>query len=572
MVGRNRRLARIPDSDDEDGEFRSDQYEKASNNNSKKKAQPQVEESEDEEPEEEEEEDTPAEDAKPIGEVIKVSGKGRTKRSHYHAFEYDGNRFELEDSVLLTPEEPGQKPYVAIIKEITQDKDDSMMVLGQWFYRPEEAEKKGGGRWVGRDTRELFYSFHRDEVPAESVMHKCQAHFVPLHKQIPDRSVHPGFIVQKVYDTVEKKLWKLTDKDYEDGKQHEIDLLVQKTLAHLGELPDLPATEDTVVDSEEQIKDRRGLKRKEMAQLDVTRDDGASFRAEQPLLAETPGATEEDKIIAKFKVLTGESIRNKWLGKLLESIRSVCDPNEKGGDTGKGGPSGIDRNGSFKNSNFPDAAQLIVPKDSSVIPWPDAAVSAVVALEKAAHDAFDSKNYNQKMRQLQFNLKGNTRLVGRMINGELEASVVLHMSAVELKDGLTAQEMTPNEPEEAPRMQMTDARCNRCQEKNVGLTDIIQGGARGDRYNLECISCGHSWYASRDDMSTLTIDDPSSHGKNVGAAPLATTKFEDIEKKLVSPRDSEKPSPDIFRKTLDTQRSFKRPKPADDTPRENRAD
>ena len=101
------------------------------------------------------------------------------------------------------------------------------MILGQWFYRPEEAEKKGGGNWQSSDTRELFYSFHRDEVPAESVMHRCVVYFVPAHKQLPKRKVNPGFIVRKVYDTVEKKLWKLTDKDYEDTKQHEIDLLVE---------------------------------------------------------------------------------------------------------------------------------------------------------------------------------------------------------------------------------------------------------------------------------------------------------------------------------------------------------
>jgi len=54
------------------------------------------------------------------------------------------------------------------------------MITGQWFYRPDEAEKKGGGSWKSIDNRELFYSFHHDEVPAESVMHKCVVHFVPF--------------------------------------------------------------------------------------------------------------------------------------------------------------------------------------------------------------------------------------------------------------------------------------------------------------------------------------------------------------------------------------------------------
>lgn len=42
-----------------------------------------------------------------------------------------------------------------------------------------------------------------------------------------------------------------------------------------------------------------------------------------------------------------------------------------------------------------------------VFRWPDSAVTAVVSLEKAAHEALSSdfQKYNQKMRQLTFNLK-----------------------------------------------------------------------------------------------------------------------------------------------------------------------
>ncbi|KAI3990541.1 hypothetical protein MKX01_022841 [Papaver californicum] len=74
-----------------------------------------------------EEEEAP----EPVGNVIKVSGKGKSRRNHYKAFDNAGNSFKLEDPVLLTPEDTGQKPYVAIIKEITQDKEGSMMVTGQ---------------------------------------------------------------------------------------------------------------------------------------------------------------------------------------------------------------------------------------------------------------------------------------------------------------------------------------------------------------------------------------------------------------------------------------------------------
>lgn len=47
----------------------------------------------------------------------------------------------------------------------------------------------------------------------------------------------------------------------------------------------------------------------------------------------------------------------------------------------------------------------------------------------------------------------------------------------------------------------------------------------------------------RDEVSELTID-ASDSKRSVGTAPWATAKFEDVEKKLVSPRESEKN--DIF--------------------------
>lgn len=115
----------------------------------------------------------------------------------------------------------------------------------QWFYRLEEAEKKDGRNWEPRDSRDLFYSFHRDEVFAESVRNKCTVHFVPDRKKIPNPGPHPDFIVQNVYDFVDKKLWKLTDKDFDEKQKNEVDLLVAKTMSPLGDLPDIETEQDT---------------------------------------------------------------------------------------------------------------------------------------------------------------------------------------------------------------------------------------------------------------------------------------------------------------------------------------
>ncbi|PPD87728.1 hypothetical protein GOBAR_DD15367 [Gossypium barbadense] len=516
------------------------------------------------------EDEVPIQDAKPIGEAVRVSGKGRGRRSHYEAFEFDSNRYDLgflivracvlfccaalfdsvplqEDPVLLVPEDQEQKPYVAIIKDISQTKDGSIMVTGQWFYRPEEAEKKGGGSWQSRDTRELFYSFHRDEVPAESVMHKCVVHFVPIHKQHPNRKQHPGFIVQRVYDTVERKLWKLTDKDYEDSKQHEIDLLVQKTLSRLGDLPDLEIdAAAAVVDQEEQLKAKRTLRKKNISPLDVTRNDEGTTRSDQHMKAETPGSctsntTEYYTILSKANVLTGVTHRDKWMERLLQAVQYMCSSPDSvhNDDKVKGGSDSLEPERGAKSSGTANGSQEKSSNAGKSFQWPDAAVAAVTALEKASHDAFSpDMKYNQKLRQLMFNLKNNPLLARRLLNGELEPSTILNMTPAELKEGLTAEETAKKEPDESERMQMTDARCSRCNEFKVCLRDIIQAG-HGDRYQLECIACGNSWYASRDEASSLTIEPSSSSAKGAGSGQPAMAKPEIPEKKSVSPRESE---------------------------------
>ncbi|KAL1326563.1 hypothetical protein HN51_036677 [Arachis hypogaea] len=534
-----------------------------------------------------EEEEPPQEDAKPIGDPIRVSGKGRGRKKHFESFEFDGNQYTLEDPVLLVPEDKDQKPYVAIIKDITQSLNGSMMVTGQWFYRPEEAERKGGGSWQSRDTRELFYSFHRDEVPAESVMHKCVVHFVPIHKQLPNRKQHPGFIVQKVYDTVERKLWKLTDKDYEDNKQQEIDELVQKTLKRMGELPDIEPEEAPAADQEDVMKSKRILRKKGISPLDVSREEESGRKGDQHLKPETPGScvsnsSEHYRILVDWNVLTGDTHRDKVLEKLLQSVQYVFNSDdsikkkEKGSENSDPGYNGSNN----RTSQSPNECQDKVQKSSKSLVWPDAAVTAVVALEKVSHETLSSdyQKYNQKLRQLVFNLKNNTLLARRLLNGELEPSKVFNMTPNELKEGLTADEISKKEPDESQHMQMTDARCRRCRECKVGLRDIIHAG-HGDRYQLECIACGNSWYASRDEVSTLTIDASDSKRSSVGTAPWATAKFESVEKKLVSPREPERAGNDIFKKTseaympvLDSQKSFGKSRKDDNTEAKKQAD
>uniref|UniRef100_A0A0E0C316 BAH domain-containing protein n=1 Tax=Oryza meridionalis TaxID=40149 RepID=A0A0E0C316_9ORYZ len=434
-----------------------------------------------------------------------------------------------EDPVLLTPEDSKEKPYVAILKDITET-EGSLSVTGQWFYRPEEADKKGGGSWKASDTRELFYSFHIDDVPAESVMHKCVVHFIPQHKKIPSRKEHPGFIVQKVYDTVAKKLWNLTDKDYEDNKQHEIDLLVKKTIDRIGQLSDIEPA-DAPGDNNDQLSNKRGLRKRPVLPIDVSRDDALAGKSEQFGKAETPGS---DKLknyatLVKYKAVTGDQYRDRWLDKLVDTIPLTSKESARASHADPGGATKSSTNGSSAK------------EDNEKSYSPDVIVSIMASLERSTYEALgsDFQKYNQKLRQLLFNIKNSPVLRNRLMNKELDPPVLLTMSPDELKVGLTAAERT-SEPEESRKLQ------------------------------LECNACGHSWFSSRDAITTLTVDTPTSAGGNVGTAPWATAKFDVMEKQLTSPRDHQpdKPLADALHKstapympTLEKQKSFGKHKP-----------
>ncbi|CAA7022604.1 unnamed protein product [Microthlaspi erraticum] len=130
--------------------------------------------------------------AQPVGKVIKFTGTGLKKKGHYKKFEFRGIKYELDIYII------GKEGYVKLVV--------------QWFYRPEDVEEEYLGKWESKDARDLFYSFHRDEVFAESVKHNCVVNFVPDNKEVPDSKDHPGFIVQNLYDFVKKKLRKLERK------------------------------------------------------------------------------------------------------------------------------------------------------------------------------------------------------------------------------------------------------------------------------------------------------------------------------------------------------------------------
>ncbi|XP_056850267.1 uncharacterized protein LOC130499844 [Raphanus sativus] len=410
MEGRGRKRKKVSlydESDDKDGEEEKETERKRKRKKDDDKTPPKK---------------VKPDDVKPVGEPVKVTGRGRGRRTHYRQFENRGKRYELEESVLLNVEGNILKPYIAIIKDITQKEDGRMVILGQWFYRQEEAKKKDGGNWETYDRRELFYSFHRDEFPAESVMHRCGVNYVPDHKQLPKWKAKRGFIVRRVYDTVEKKLWKFTDKVYEDSKQHEIDLFMEKSLSRLGDLPDLETEEDLE-------KAERSSQEVNITPVDVRKEEEYTF----------PISSEYHSILQKFDSLTDDAHRNKCLAKLLEAVQNIC--------FNAGDEANVSSHGSHENP--------LNGQDESFL-WPDAAVLPVCALELALHVsvASDYSKYNQRIRTLVFNLKNTALLAKRLLNGELKPEKILNMSPTELKEGLTDEETEKNEPADAEPMQV----------------------------------------------------------------------------------------------------------------------
>ncbi|XP_058733609.1 uncharacterized protein LOC131605248 [Vicia villosa] len=437
------------------------------------------------------------------------------------------------------------------------ERELNMLPINWCFYRPGEAEKKGVGNWKSCDTREIYYSFHRDEVPAESVMHKSVVYFAPLNKQFPKRKQHPGFIVQKAYDPLERKLWKLTDKDFEDVQQQEIDELVQKTQKRIDELLDIEPEEAPPADQEKVMKNKRSSRRKSISPIDVSREEERISKSDQHSKPETPMSfvsnnSEHHRILVNFNALTGNINRDKWLERLLQHIRCGCNYDEgveKGNGSGNADYDEIKNNNNDKTSETAKDCQDKGQKSSKSFVWPDAAVSAIISFEKASNEAFSTEfqKYNQKLRQLDFNLKNNALLARRLLNGELEPSKILNMTPIEL----IAEELTKKEPDVKQHMQMTDARCSRCTEFKVGFREIIHVG-HNDNYQLECVACGNSWYAFRDEVSTLTIDALDSK-RTTGTTPSATAKFEDVQKKLGSPCESENTADGICKKAGEPQ-------------------
>ncbi|RZC47891.1 hypothetical protein C5167_040837 [Papaver somniferum] len=363
-------------------------------------------------------------------------------KSYCNSFKNKKFSFDVGDPTFIAPDGVNEKPKIAIIKHITEDSDGELMVMCQYLYRPEDVADRYGRMWQRYDDRELFYSFHQQEIPSVCLMHPCKVHFVPSVDKVPVRTQHPGFIVLRVYDHEEQVLWWITDRDFEKHKQVEIDHHLLKTQQLLGY--DMEMKEE---------KAEYSLEEAEIMEEEVEEN--------QPHIPVEEDAYDIDAILAK--ALTGDDVRDKCLGLLFEEINCTA----------------------YRAS-----------RDHH----PKVVMSALVALEKACFRTRGENlaKYQQKMRQLRFNLKSTVELARRLIDGELEASAVVEMTAEELRKGcLSAEEKAAKEEPEEQHMDTADIPCPRCSEKKVGLHSNILRPGRAAGYQLECLKCGKTWFSPR---------------------------------------------------------------------------
>ncbi|CAN0890250.1 hypothetical protein LINGRAHAP2_LOCUS16332 [Linum grandiflorum] len=154
-----------------------------------------------------------------------VTGDGSLSPPVFNSFYKDGRKICVGDCALFKPPEESP-PFIGIIRSVTASGDNNFILGVNWLYRPAEL-KLGKGILLDAAPNEIFYSFHKDATSAASLLHPCKVSFLPKGAELP--SGISSFVCRRVYDINKKCLWWLTDQDYIDEHQEEIEEILSKT-------------------------------------------------------------------------------------------------------------------------------------------------------------------------------------------------------------------------------------------------------------------------------------------------------------------------------------------------------
>ncbi|PHU23844.1 hypothetical protein BC332_08951 [Capsicum chinense] len=137
----------------------------------------------------------------------------------------DGRKVSVGDCALFKPAHDSP-PFIGIIRRLKLSDDNNLQLGVNWLYRPAEL-KLGKGILPEAAPNEVFYSFHRDETSAASLLHPCKVAFLSKGVELPTGI--SSFICRRVYDISNECLWWLTDQDYIKELQEEVGQLLNKT-------------------------------------------------------------------------------------------------------------------------------------------------------------------------------------------------------------------------------------------------------------------------------------------------------------------------------------------------------
>ncbi|XP_015882642.3 uncharacterized protein LOC107418459 [Ziziphus jujuba] len=157
--------------------------------------------------------------------VATPDGSSSSSSSSANSFFKDGRKINIGDCALFKPPQDSP-PFIGIIRWLTTGKDNKLKLGVNWLYRPAEV-KLGKGTLLDAAPNEIFYSFHKDEIPAASLLHPCKVAFLSKGVELPTGI--SSFVCRRVYDITNKCLWWLTDQDYINERQEEVDQLLYKT-------------------------------------------------------------------------------------------------------------------------------------------------------------------------------------------------------------------------------------------------------------------------------------------------------------------------------------------------------
>ncbi|KAK9064770.1 hypothetical protein SSX86_016152 [Deinandra increscens subsp. villosa] len=151
-----------------------------------------------------------------------------------NSFSKDGRKVNVGDCALFKPSY-NSLPFVGRIRKLKLGKENNLSLCVNWLYRPADVKLKDGAP-LEAAPNEVFYSFHKDEIPAASLLHPCKVTFLRKGVELP-----PGissFVCRRVYDIESECLWWLTDKNYINSfltqeLQEEVDQLLDKKLIEM---------------------------------------------------------------------------------------------------------------------------------------------------------------------------------------------------------------------------------------------------------------------------------------------------------------------------------------------------